>query len=34
MSAAAITMLDAMFIGLMGGGFVALMLYVTGCEKL
>lgn len=28
------TMLDAMFVGLMFGGFMALMLYVTGCEKL
>ena len=27
-------MLDAMFIGLMCGGFVSLMLYVVGCEKL
>jgi hypothetical protein len=27
-------MLDAIFIGLMCGGFMALMLYVVGCEKL
>jgi hypothetical protein len=27
-------MLDALFVGLMFGGFMALMIYVVGCEKL
>lgn len=27
-------MLDAIYVGLMFGGFMALMIYVLGCEKL